>query len=33
VAGMRLFPYVSETRFRQFTLLLLAAVSTGILLA
>jgi hypothetical protein len=31
--GVRLFPYFSETRFRQFALLLLIAVSTGILLA
>ena len=33
VAGMRLFPYVSETRFRQLTLALLIAVSSGILIA
>lgn len=33
VAGMRIFPYVSERHFRQLTLLLLTAVSTGILLA
>ena len=32
-AGVRLFPYFSDTRFRQFTLLLLIVVSTGILLA
>ena len=31
--GVWLFPYFSETRFRQFALLLLIAVSTGILLA
>lgn len=31
--GVRLFPYFSDTRFRQFALLLLIAVSTGILLA
>ena len=31
--GVRLYPYFSDTRFRQFTLLLLIAVSTGILLA
>jgi hypothetical protein len=31
--GVRLFPYFSDTRFRQFTLLLLIAVSIGILLA
>jgi uncharacterized membrane protein YfcA len=31
--GVRLYPYFSDTRFRQFTLLLLVAVSTGILLA
>jgi uncharacterized membrane protein YfcA len=31
--GVRLFPYFSETRFRQFALLLLIAVSGGILLA
>jgi len=30
--GVRLFPYFSDTRFRQFALLLLVAVSTGILL-
>ena len=33
VGGVRVFPYVSEARFRRFTLLLLIAVSTGILLA
>jgi uncharacterized membrane protein YfcA len=33
VLGVRLFPKFSDTRFRQFTLLLLVAVSTGILLA
>ncbi|HVG04501.1 MAG TPA: sulfite exporter TauE/SafE family protein [Burkholderiaceae bacterium] len=33
LAGLRLFPRVSDTRFRQFTLLLLIVVSTGILLA
>lgn len=33
LAGVRLFPYLGETRFRQLTLLLLIAVSTGILLA
>jgi uncharacterized membrane protein YfcA len=33
VGGVRVFPRVSETRFRQLTLLLLIAVSTGILLA
>ena len=33
VVGTRLFPRFSETRFRQFTLLLMIAVSTGILLA
>lgn len=33
VLGMRLFLRFSDTRFRQFTLLLLIAVSTGILLA
>ena len=31
--GVRLFPYFSDTRFRQFALLLLIAVSTGILFA
>jgi len=31
--GVRLYPYFSDTRFRQFTLLLLIAVSSGILLA
>jgi hypothetical protein len=31
--GVRLFPYFSDTRFRQFALLLLIAVSTGVLLA
>jgi len=31
--GVRLFRYFSQTRFRQFALLLLIAVSTGILLA
>jgi hypothetical protein len=30
--GVRLFPFFSDTRFRQFALLLLIAVSTGILL-
>lgn len=33
VAGMRLFSKFNDRRFRQFTLLLLVAVSTGILLA
>ena len=33
VAGVRLFRHLSDTRFRQFTLLLLIVVSTGILLA
>lgn len=33
VLGVRLFPRFSDTRFRQFTLLLLVLVSTGILLA
>ncbi|HEX6320625.1 MAG TPA: sulfite exporter TauE/SafE family protein [Burkholderiales bacterium] len=33
VAGMRLFPYVSERRFRHLALLLLIAVSVGIVLA
>jgi uncharacterized protein len=33
VLGSRLFPRFSDTRFRQFTLLLLMLVSTGILLA
>ncbi len=33
VIGLRLFPRFSDTRFRQFTLLLLIVVSTGILLA
>jgi hypothetical protein len=33
VAGMRLFSKFNDLRFRQFTLLLLVAVSTGILLA
>ena len=33
VLGGRLFPRFSDTRFRQFTLLLLMLVSTGILLA
>jgi len=33
VGGIGLFPRFSDTRFRQFTLLLLIAVSTGILLA
>jgi len=33
VAGMRLFPYVSEKRFRQITLALLIVVSGGILFA
>jgi uncharacterized membrane protein YfcA len=31
--GLRLFPRFSDTRFRQFTLMLLIVVSTGILLA
>lgn len=31
--GVRLFPYLGDTRFRQLALLLLIAVSTGILLA
>lgn len=31
--GVRLFPYFSDTRFRQFALLLLVAMSTGLLLA
>jgi uncharacterized protein len=31
--GLRLFPRFSETRFRQFTLMLLIVVSAGILLA
>ena len=31
--GLRLFPRFSDTRFRQFTLLLLIVVSTGILVA
>jgi len=31
--GERLFPYFSDTRFRQFALLLLIVVSGGILLA
>jgi len=31
--GVRLFPYFGDTRFRQFALLLLIAVSTGILFA
>ena len=31
--GLRLFPRFSDTRFRQFTLLLLIVVSTGILFA
>jgi uncharacterized membrane protein YfcA len=33
VIGVRLFPHFTDTRFRQFTLLLLIVVSTGILLA
>ena len=33
VLGLRLFPRFSDTRFRQFTLMLLIVVSTGILLA
>ena len=33
VGGVRLFPRFSDTRFRQLTLLLLIAVSAGILLA
>jgi hypothetical protein len=33
VGGVRLFPRFTDTRFRQFTLLLLIVVSTGILLA
>lgn len=33
MAGIRLFPKFSDTRFRQFTLVLLIGVSTGILLA
>jgi len=33
VLGVRLFPRFSDTRFRQFTLLLLIAVSAGILVA
>jgi uncharacterized membrane protein YfcA len=33
VGGVRVFPRVSETRFRHLTLLLLIVVSTGILLA
>jgi uncharacterized membrane protein YfcA len=33
VGGVRLFPRFSDTRFRQFTLVLLIIVSTGILLA
>jgi hypothetical protein len=33
LGGVRLFARFSDTRFRQFTLLLLIAVSTGILLA
>jgi uncharacterized membrane protein YfcA len=33
VVGTRLFSRFNDTRFRQFTLLLMAAVSTGILLA
>ena len=33
VLGLRLFPRFSDTRFRQFTLLLLIVVSIGILLA
>jgi uncharacterized membrane protein YfcA len=33
VLGTRAFPRFNERRFRQFTLVLLVAVSTGILLA
>jgi uncharacterized membrane protein YfcA len=33
VGGSRLFPRFNDTRFRQFTLLLMIVVSTGILLA
>ena len=33
LVGLRLFPRFSDTRFRQFTLLLLIVVSTGILVA
>lgn len=33
VGGVRVFPRVSETRFRQFTLILPIVVATGILLA
>ena len=33
LAGLRLFPRFSDTRFRQFTLVLLIVVSAGILLA
>ncbi len=33
ILGLRLFPHFSDTRFRQFTLMLLIVVSTGILLA
>jgi uncharacterized protein len=33
LAGVRLFPHFTDTRFRQLTLVLLIAVSTGILLA
>ena len=33
VAGTRLFARLNDTRFRHFTLLLMIAVSTGILLA
>jgi uncharacterized protein len=33
LAGVWLFPFLSETRFRQLTLLLLIVVSSGILLA
>jgi len=33
VAGIRLFSHFNETRFRQFTLLLMLVVSAGILVA
>ena len=33
VLGLRLFPRFSDTRFRQFTLVLLIVVAIGILLA
>jgi hypothetical protein len=33
VLGVRLFPYFGDTRFRQFVLVLLIAVSAGVLLA